>query len=53
MSEYDEIARQCPHDTSFILWTRYCTECCTILEEDVVTPGTETVTHHCQLVVKP
>jgi hypothetical protein len=56
MSEHDysiedELKKKCPHAETFILWTRYCCDCGDIREEQVLEPGTETITHHVTLAI--
>ena len=49
----DEAMKLCDHPSSFILYERMCDQCGKTLESEVITPGTETVTHHIVHEFKP
>lgn len=51
MSEHDysiedAYMASCSHEQTFIMWTRYCNECGAIVEEQILEPGSESITHH-------
>lgn len=49
----DALMAACPHPSSVILWTRLCGECGTILEEEVITPGTDARMQRVTMEVQP
>ena len=47
----DAIRALCVHPSSFILYMRMCTECGKTLEDEVIEPGTEIITHKVMMTV--
>ena len=43
----------CTHPSSVILYMRVCAECGKTLVDDVIEPGTETLTHTVKLEITP